>query len=233
MDQQAPTSAAAATRVLHKLKEDRARHERVLAGIEKRRADISIAAAQGDADARAALVQIDADEGACRSELRICIVAIARAQTLLENAAKSDREASRKQRDTDLASLSGQIVEDDRQIVELVQILCERMTHRADTIADVLALRILSDHKQRSLCSAEGLADALHDGLLAFLNVRRGVNTSGALRQFAARDADILGIEIERPEKTVIQRALERSTEPTRFVSYVHPLSKPAVANGR
>ena len=233
MDQQAPTSAAAATRMLQKLTEDRARHERVLAGIETRRSDIVVEAAQGDADARAALAPIDADERECRSELRITVLAIARAQTLLETAIKTELDNSQKERESDFASLSAEVVAIDKEVVEIVNILCDRLTHRADVIADVMALRLLSDYNRRCLGSADSLGDALQDGLRAFLNLRGGGNTSAALRQFAARDGDILGIEIERPEKTAIQRALERSTEPTRFVSYVRPLSNPAVASGR
>lgn len=200
--------------VLRKLVEQRVEHQATIDGIGERRQRFAFAASQGDASARNALEQIEADEAAATSALKNLALAIREAEDRLEKHRRVENERAARERAADLKAKSEALVALDIEIVAEIKALGARLDERRQRVGDI-AIALAKDWDRDRLCNEEPLGEALHDVLFKHLAQHgRGHRTRGAIDRLVAHDARILGVEHQPPSLSPVEIEMQRALAP-------------------
>lgn len=226
MKRQKAQSWSDCQQIVRDLEAQTARHQRTLAQAETLRARHAFNASQGDAGARAALAQVEADERAAESELKNLRLAISQAKVHAEDARAREAAEDQGRREAERAALGDELVEVSGQIVDATRALDALCGKRAE-IADEIARRISKDDDPNGLRRSrmrdkQPIGVALIAGLFEWMgSAHRGIRNvePNALDNLAHHDCRIAGRQPPHtpPVLSAADRELQRLTKPSSF----------------
>ncbi len=207
----AKLSSGEIAETIQKLKAEIAGHRATLAGIGDRRQQFAFAASQGDEEAKGELAKIEADEASATSASKNLTLALAEAEKM--HAAADAREAA--ERDDANAEvqrvLADELIAADKAIVAAIEGLARQLDGRLALVQQIGKLGVLNEGRFQRLAAGEPLAEAIKDALGRHID--HGARPDwcrGALGRLVAIDAAALGVKVDKPEMTAVERELSR-----------------------
>ena len=185
-------------------------HRKVLAGIGKRRAKFAFAASQGDKEAAASLAEIEVDEANSTTALRNLELALAEAREHRAAAWRREREQDDKAAVEAVREMGVELLDVDREIAAAAKVVQDLISNRSALVAAITEQRVLPGLKQSRLNDDTVLgAGILHAFGQQLHRLGRFERPYGGLDRLVAFDAELLGIEAEKPVLSMVEIALQ------------------------